>query len=305
MPYKIATKMEEQKYADDSRKSIKGYQIVIVILALILAALSYMFYTQTKGLKADKADLAVMRDTLQGRIERLVVDMDGLKTTNDTITYNLGIERGRADSLLTRLQKERSLSREQITRYKNELGSLRDVMRGFVQQIDSLNQLNKKVMSENVGLRRDLQTERVEKQKAVETAEELNVKVRQAAVINARSISLVALTSSDREVTRASRAARLRVSFILSANNVAHLGPRNVYARIQGPDGYQMAISGSPTFEADGQQLTYSAMREVDYQGQDLPVSLYYTGGGITDGTYKVAIFMDGLQVGSGEIMLK
>jgi regulator of replication initiation timing len=292
---------DQQPYGEENR-SIKGYKIVIVILAVILAALSYMFYSQTQGLKAD---FAVQRDTLSNQISRLVVDMNGLKTTNDTITHNLGVERGRADSLLQRLQRERSFSASKIRQYEKELGTLRTVMRGFVVQIDSLNQLNKKVMSENVGLRSRLETERVERQKAEETAEELNIKVRQGAVIRARAINIIALSAGDREVTRASRAARLRVDFVLSANEIATLGQRNVYARIQGPDGYQMAIAGSPSFEADGQQLTYSAMREVDYQGQDLSVSLYYTGGGITEGTYKATIFMDGHQIGTNEIMLK
>ncbi len=293
--------MEEQNYNSEN-KSIKGYQIVIVILALILAGLSYLYYSQTSALKED---FQIKRDTLENQISRLVVDMDGLKTTNDTISQNLGIERGRADSLMQRLQKERSFSASKIRQYEKEVGTLRVVMRGFVQQIDSLNKLNQKVTAENVGLRTRLAEETTARARAEETAGELEIKVRQGAVIKARAINLLALSSSDREVTRASRAARMRVDFILTANEIASLGQRNVYARIQGPDGYQMSIAGSPTFDADGKQLTYSAVREIDYQGQDLSVSLYYTGGGITNGTYKVAIFMDGQQIGANEVILK
>ncbi|MDR2886111.1 MAG: hypothetical protein LBU95_04950 [Rikenellaceae bacterium] len=293
--------MEEQQY-NDSRKSIKGYQIVIVILALILAALSYMFYTQTKGLKQD---FAIQKDTLESQLSRMVTDLDDLRTTNDTINLSLNVERGKADSLLTRLQKERNFSAAKIRQYEKELGTLRTVLRGFVVTIDSLNTVNKTVIKENIGLKDKIATVELDRDKAVETAKELDVKVRQAQVIQARNINLLALSASDKEVTRASRATRLRVDFILSANNVAELRPRNVYARIQGPDEYWMAIDGSPTFTADGSQLTYSAMREVDYQGQDLAVSLYYTGGGITDGKYHVDIYMDGHRIGSSEIILK
>ncbi len=46
-------------------------------------------------------------------------------------------------------------------------------------------------------------------------------------------------------------------------------------------------------------------MREIDYQNKDLEVGLYYNGAGITGGTYRVEVYMDGYQIGSAEAYLK
>ena len=48
-----------------------------------------------------------------------------------------------------------------------------------------------------------------------------------------------------------------------------------------------------------------SAVREIDYQNKDLEVGLYYNGAGITSGTYRVEVYMDGYMIGTTEAYLK
>lgn len=283
-------------------KSIQGYKIVIIILAVILAGLSFLYYNQVNTLKED---FAVERDTLTTRLSSIMGEYDNLKTENDTIAYNLGVERGKADSLFQLITKERSFSRAKIRAYEKEVGTLRTVMRGFVHQIDSLNTLNKQLINENVTYRKEVTSQRLRADVAEEKAQELSTKIRKGAVVRARNIQLLALSSSDREVTRASRAARLRVDFVLAANELSAPGERSVYARIIGPDGYVLANASNAMFEFEGDMKSYSAVREVDYQNQDLAVSLFYNGGGITGGKYQVAIYMDGYMIGSSEILLR
>jgi hypothetical protein len=141
---------------------------------------------------------------------------------------------------------------------------------------------------------------------AEERANDADVKIRQGSRVIARDINLVALNNNDKEVTRVSRAARLRVDFTLSANDLANPGIRTIYARVTSPDGYVLANPAAATFDFEGEPLVYSAAREdVDYQNSDLPVSIFYRNSDITAGTYKVAIYMDGLLVGSREIAMR
>ncbi len=283
-------------------KSVKGLKIMIVILALILGALSFMYFSQVRSMRKEFAE---ERDTLTNRIGMLMTEYDQIKTENDTISRSLDIERGKADSLLTQLTKERRLSYAKIKRYEKELGTLRVVMRGYVKQIDSLNRMNQRLVAENVDYRKQVTSQRLRADMAEEKAQELSTKIRKGAVIRARDIALKALSNSDREVTRASRAARLRVDFVLSSNELAQPGQREVYARVIGPDGYVMASSLEATFDFEGDRITYSASRQIDYQNQDLPVSVYYNGSGIVGGKYKVMIYMDGYLIGSSEIILR
>lgn len=287
---------------DVPKKSIKGYQIIIVVLAVILAGLSFLYYNQMNTLKKE---YAIERDTLRSRIQDLVSDYDDLRTENDTIAANLEVEKYRADSLLQSLQKERSWNRQKIQQYEKELGTLRAVMKTYVGQIDSLNTLNKRLIQENIDYRQQVTTQARRVAEAEERAEELSTKMRRGSVIRARDIAIRALSNNDREVNRASRAARLRVDFVLSSNELAEPGPRSVYVRITGPEGYILANSAGAVFDFEGEKKTYSAMREIDYQRQDLGVSVFYNGTGITSGKYAVEIYMDGYLVGSTEVILR
>ncbi|MCC8088193.1 MAG: hypothetical protein LIO79_02870 [Rikenellaceae bacterium] len=288
-----------------SDNSIKGYKIIVIILAVILAALTYLYFTQVKELKGDRQELMVQRDTLVNRLTGIMTDFDSLKTENDTISANLLIERQRADSILQKLQQERSLSYAKINQYEKELGTLRTIMQNYVRQIDSLNTLNQTLIQENLTYRRNENELKLRASMAEERAKELDVKVQQGSVILARNIALLALNNNDKEVTRANRAARLRTDFVLTANELATPGDRTVYVRIIGPDGYLLANSSDNVFDFEGERLAYSASRSIDYQNEDLGVNIYYNGGGITGGKYSVSVYMDGKLIGTNEIILK
>lgn len=286
-------------------KSIRGYRVVIIILSVILVALSVLYFSIHRQQMRDNEFLQADRDSIQNDLGRLMTDYDNLHVTNDSITANLTIERDRADSLMGRLKKERSWSLSKIKQYEKEVGTLRTIMRGYLQQIDSLNTLNKKLIKENVGFRKEISTAKLRADMAEEKAEELNNKVRAGSVIKARDIRLTALNERSKEVSRVKNAARLRVDFALTANELATPGPKTIYVRITSPDGYVLTTESMPTFAYEGERLTYSAMREVDYQNQDLGVGIFYNSTGFPAGTYAVQIYCDGFLIGSSQIALR
>ena len=88
-------------------KSIRGYRIVIIILSVILVALSVLYFSIHRQQMVDNQLLQADRDSIQNDLGRLMTDYDNLQVTNDSISANLNVERDRADSLMTRLKKER------------------------------------------------------------------------------------------------------------------------------------------------------------------------------------------------------
>ena len=140
----------------DAGKSIRGYRIVIIILSVILAALSVLYFSIHRQQMLDNELLQADRDSIQNDLGRLMTDYDGLRISNDSISAGLTLERERADSLMTRLKKERSWNLAKIKQYEKEVGTLRTIMKGYVKQIDSLNTLNKKLIKENVGFRKEI-----------------------------------------------------------------------------------------------------------------------------------------------------
>ena len=286
-------------------KSIRGYRIVIVILSVILVALSALYYSIHRQQMLDNELLQADRDSIQSDLGRLMIDFDNLQITNDTISANLSIERMRADSLMERLQKERSWNLAKIKQYEKEVGTLRTLMKGYIRQIDSLNTLNQKLISENVTYRKEITSANLRADMAEERAAELTNKVQVGSVIRAREIKLSALNKRSKAVSRIKNAERLYVEFILSANELAEPGNRAIYVRIISPDGYPLTTEEMPTFEFEGERLSYSAMREVDYQNQDLPVGIYYNTSGLTAGTYRIELYCDGRLIGQTQVSMK
>lgn len=298
---------EEDDYIEQPQdeQSVRGYRIVIIILSVILVAISMLYFGMHRQQMRDNQLLQADRDSIQSDLGRLMVDYDNLQIANDTISANLSAERNRADSLMERLKKERSWNLAKIKQYEREVGTLRTAMRGYIRQIDSLNTLNQQLLTENISYRKEITSANLRADMAEEKAAELDNKVRAGSVIRARDIQLAALNARDNAVSRIKNASRLRVDFILSANDLAAPGNKAVYARILSPDGYVLTTDEMPSFDFEGEALSYSAMREVDYENQDLAVSIYYNSSGFTAGLYTVELYCDGRLVGRNEISMK
>lgn len=282
-------------------KVVRGYQIVIVALALILGVMAYIFYRQSAN---QKADFDAERLELNEQFAGLRGEFDNLQTTNDTLNAKMAVERNRADSILTKLNSERRLSASKIREYETMLKNMRASVHLYMTQVDSLNKLNLVLIGENREMREQVTVERLRADKAEESVGELSTKVRQGSVVRVRDLSLVPISANDRELSRAGRAAQLRANFILSANELAEPGERVVYMRIIGPDGYLLSTGGG-SFDFEGEVRPFTASRQIDYQNADLAVSIYYKGAGIAAGTYKLEVYMDGYLLGSREVSLR
>ena len=100
-------------------------------------------------------------------------------------------------------------------------------------------------------------------------------------------------------------AATLRVDFTVAANALAATGNIKIYMRITAPDGYLLSTESMPSFKYHGENLGYSASREIDYQNEDIDVSIFYKGSGFTPGTYKVELYANGNLIGSNEVPMR
>ena len=290
---------------DGGNKSIRGYRVVIIILSVILVALSVLYFSIHREQMIDNQLLQTDRDSIQNDLGRLMVDYDGLQSTNDTITANLNMERGRADSLMGRLKKERNWNLHKIREYQSQVKLLRSIAEGYVHQIDSLNTLNKKLITQNITYRKEISTAQLRAEVAEEKAAELDNMVRAGSVIKARNIQLVALNRRDNDVSRVKRADRLRTDFVLSANELAIPGNKTIYVRITSPEGYPLTTEDMPTFDFEGERLGYTASRDVDYQNQDLEIGIFYNSSGFVAGTYKIELYCDGYLIGFSEVIMK
>lgn len=283
------------------KKSIRGYRVVIILLAVILAGLSALYFNLNRQQQHDYELLKIDRDSIQSNLGELINEYDNLKYTNDTIAANLE----KANEMMEQLKRERRWNYAKIKEYQKEVGTLRAVMKNYLRQIDSLNHLNKQLIDENVSYRKEISTANMRADVAEERANELQNKVQQGEVLHARDIALAPLNARGKLVSRIKSAATLRVDFTVSANNLASAGKRTIYLRITSPDGYLLSTESVPTFSFNGEAMGYSASREIDYQNEDVDVSIYYNGSGFVKGDYKMELFCEDALLGSATATMK
>ncbi|MBQ5875829.1 MAG: hypothetical protein IIW60_08155, partial [Alistipes sp.] len=286
---------------EQAQKSIRGYRVVIVLLAVILAGISILYFNLNRQQQHDYELLQIDRDSIQSDLTSLISEYDSLKFANDTIAANLV----KANEMMEQLKRERRWNYAKIKEYEKEVGTLRSVMKNYLRQIDSLNSLNKKLAAENVSYRKEISTANLRADVAEERASELQNKVQMGSVLRARDIAIVPLNSRDKLVSRVKNAVTLRVDFTISANELASPGNREIYVCIKSPEGYLLTTESMPMFDLNGTRTGYSASREVDYQNEDVDVSVYYKGSGFIEGAYVVEIYTDSNLVGKGTVPLR
>lgn len=292
---------EEKNENEAVKKTLKGYQIVVVLLAIILAGLSVLYFNLNRQQQEEYQMLEVERNNIQGELTNMISEYDSLKFESDSIAATLN----EATRTIEQLKNERRLNYNTIKKYQKEVGTLRAVMKNYLRQIDSLNTINKKLSGENVNLRQEISSLNLRADKAEEQAKEFQNKVKQGSILHARDITLVALNAGDKVISRVAKAAKLRVDFTIGANELAKAGNRPIYLCITSPDGYLLSTDATPTFVYQGVKKGYSESREVDYQNEDIDVSIFYKGSAFIPGTYKIELYMDGSKIGGAEIAMK
>lgn len=306
LDYKDDYDTQEPSSHEDMQKKLKGYRIIIISLVAVLGLLTFQHFRVTSDIKEE---FRIERDTLNSQIGGLIAEIDNINLRNDSVSNELrghiALERDRADSLLTRLKKERNINREKLRKYEKELGTLRTIMRRYVHQIDSLNTLNKKLADENITIRQKAASETTRANIAEERAQEMANKIKLGSIVKARNVALGAYNTGGSNVTRASRASKFRTDLTLTANELTIPGKRNVYVRIISPDGAVLSGGAECIMEFEGDMISYSAEREVDYDNKDLDVSVFFNYEDITSGVYKVEIYMDGYLIGETELALR
>ncbi|MFR7811801.1 MAG: hypothetical protein ACLU4N_22545, partial [Butyricimonas faecihominis] len=184
---------------------------------------------------------------------------------------------------MDKMKKFRNDSYAEINRYKREIGTLKTVLRSYVVQIDSLNQLNQKLLAENKEVKKQMDWVR-ERNKTLEKTEKWK---RLEKPTRWPSKTSTFTRSTKRWETTLKKCFQLKADFTISRNITAKRGPRMIYLRITRPDGEVLAASSKSFFKFQNASLTYSARREITYEGEKLDVAIYWPNdGSLTKGEY-------------------
>ncbi|HRT33500.1 MAG TPA: hypothetical protein P5023_03560, partial [Bacteroidales bacterium] len=251
-------------------------------------------------------DLTVEKEQLTQQTEQLKEEYAMLTTNNDSLNVQLSKEREKVEQLIDRLKRTEATNRTKIRQYEQELGTLRSIMRGYIIQIDSLNTLNISLRKEAAAAKDEAKETRQKYEELQTTTNEYALKIQKGSMLKGRGINVVAITASNKETDRSSRTVKIKTCLYLVENNIATKGPRKIYIRVKGPDGILMTDGSQQIFNVGGEQMIYSAVREVDYQGSELEVCIYFAGSApFVKGVYNVDVYTEEGKLGTADLLLK
>lgn len=286
----------------DFRERTPQLIAIIGVLVIVLAIVIGFLVNKNAEIEEIQQQFIINKQELEDEYEAISLQYEGFKFSvqNDSLLYKLENERAKVLRLQEELRMTKASDQAEIKRLKDELSTLRKVLRSYIHQIDSLNRLNEELRAENQQITRQYhETSRTLTQVSQEK-EELSEKVSLAAQLVATNIAVKAVNNRGREQSRLSRSSQFVVSFTIARNITAEPGERTIYVRLMAPDGTVLSKSPSHTFPFENREILYSMRRIVEYGGEEIPVTLYWDiEEYLMPGTFKADIFADGHHIGT------
>ncbi len=294
---------------EESEKKSKhaGYKLIIVLLLILLAGLTVWYAREAKQWNNVNEQMTAERDTLSQKLTNMLMEYDAMKTDNAAVKQELEAEKEKIQTLLQKMRSNEKVHYAEIRKYEREANTLRDIMRSYIHQIDSLNTLSQRLIAENQEVKQTLQTSKAENKKLVEEKETLSSQIEKGSILKVRNIEGVGLNSRDKDTHYASRTKKIKVCLTIVENSMAKPGPRYVYMRITAPDKSLLGNSEGEGFDTRVERLVYTSKREFDYQNADLDTCVFFDvkSAKLFKGTYAIEIYIDGSLSGTGELLLK
>jgi hypothetical protein len=246
------------------------------------------------------------RREMENQYAEFAVQYAELKKTvqNDSLAALLDKEQKRAEQLLKELKNVKANSSAEILRLKKELATVRAVLKDYIRQVDSLQQLNVALVGERDRALAEAARTRKENTAISQVRAQLEEKVEIAAQLNATSVTITPLKKNGKVAKKSKDIKTFSIDFTVTRNVTASTGNRTAYVRLMKPNNQLVNPTGQ--FEYENRTIDYSAAKAIEYDGEEQKVQLYvpvleY----LSAGKYHAYIFIDGQMIGSGAVELK
>ena len=266
--------------------------MAVVVLLLIIAGAAYYIFHQNQQMEDLEQAYVLDKESLEDEFNELSLQYEGYKFNigNDSLLNLLSTEQAKVQRLQEELRTVKATNTKEIARLKKELQTLRKIMRNYVVQIDSLNRANEQLKVEK--------NEAVKKYKqASSTAttlkkekEKLTERVTLASRLDATGINVTPVNGRGKRA----KVIKKMEQFVVD------------YVRIMKPDDDILLKSRADVFTFEGKEINYSMKKLVEYDGEELPVTMYWNiEEFLSPGTYRVDIFADGNLIGRKSFTLE
>lgn len=297
-----------------SKKGNKTNKLLVVLTILLLGFCGYLIWQnlQLQKLVDTKevayTEVSTERDKVKAELEEMLAKYETMETNNEKLSVELEVEKAKIEELLKKA-KGKDWSIHQL---KKETETLRTIMKGYIVQIDSLNQLNGKLKEENNVVKSELNNEKTKTKQLTEKNEDLTDMVTVASYLKAVGLKAFGVKvkgdNTGKETDKAKRVDKIRTDFTIQKNSITIAGNKWIYVRILTPDGRVLSekTDDSNKFDFNGVRGLYSAKKQIDYKNEEVHLTIDWKK--IDDfpvGEYNVEVYADGVDIGKTKFSLK
>ena len=278
-------------------------QIVVgSLLVLLLIGVTVLLISEKRTNNELVQEFNLEKEDLENQYTDFAKQYDELKLTvsNDSLSVLLEQAQLKTQRLLEELRTVKSTNATEIRRLKKELATLRKVMIGYINQIDSLSRLtnHQKEVIADVTRKYNVASQQISN--LSEEKKTLNKKVTLAAQLDATNINIQATNKRGKKAKKVKDVVKLKINFTIVKNITAETGERTLYVRITKPDNDVLSKNASNTFPYENRELAYSIKKYIEYNGEEQSVTVYWdVEEFLYAGSYRVDIFSDGTLIGS------
>ena len=278
---------------------------LVSVLVVLIVVLGWLLYDR-KQEAVKLADVTSEKFELIRDLEDLSREYDDLRTDNDSMNAQLEARQEEIDKLIEEINRTRVSNAATINQYRRELGTLRDVLKSYIVQVDSLNQANIRLRQENIEARQQMVQVETQLRQEREVKEDLSARVELGSRLVVENLEALPINRRGREINRIGRVEQIQVCFTLKRNAIATPGMRQVYIRIKRPDQLVLTSSAENIMMVDNEPLVFTSSREINYENVDIDACIYYDDdGSLIPGAYNVEVYTDGYQIGLTQFSLR
>lgn len=179
----------------------------------------------------------------------------------------------KVEKLQQELQNQKKKSAAEIKKLKDEISTLRALLRHYVEEINRLNQENQELRTENETIKKENTRLSSQVQETSRKNEVLSERMTLAEKLNVTGVNLTALNKKGKNEKKVSKAKQLMVTFTIPQNNSTPVGEKTIYMRLISPRAsFSARPAPSPSKEAAS---SVRPRKPWNMQARKLPTSIY------------------------------
>lgn len=306
--------MVEEKKSEDKKRRAVFLWLFIALLFGTNAYTIWLLMQEKSKVAAEKVvvkQVIVERDNVQADLQALKQDYETLQATDEAMQADIDEKKARIEELLKEAAKHKG-DAYTIKKLREETETLRNIMKGFVRTIDSLNTLNQTLVEDKKTLNKQLGVEKQKQNALKQEKEELKTTIAKGSILSCFNITAKAVMfkrggKKESETSKAKKAQKIKIGFTLGENKIAKAGEKTVYIRVMTPDGKEMAKSYDDTYKFTFNKSSgyYAGRETLNYANTEISGVTYCEGQDpFVPGNYIIEISCDGVIIGNTTLKL-